>query len=129
MRCGIIKNVKIVVADSNRVSREFLVDVLMFCVNREVVSFDNGLSAWEYLKNYDGFHIIISDSNLIEMNGIKLLAGIKKKYPKKKFIIMSEDPAKEETAQQLGADAFLAKPFKVNDLFNLVQTFVVEGTA
>ncbi len=71
--------------------------------------------------------MVISDTDLIEMNGVKLLAGIKKKYPKKKCIIMSEDSAKEETAKQLGADAFLAKPFKVNDLFNIVQTFVVEG--
>ena len=117
---------KIIVADSNRDTREFLVDVLMFCVNRDVLSFDNGLAVWDYLQNNDGVHIVISDTDLTEMNGVKLLAGIKKKYPKKKCIIMSEDSAKEETAKQLGADAFLAKPFKVNDLFSIVQTVVVE---
>ena len=40
---------------------------------------------------------------------------------------MSPVPADEETARSLGADAFLAKPFSVNDLFNIVQAFVIES--
>jgi len=42
---------------------------------------------------------------------------------------MSSNPADEETARALKADAFLAKPFSVNDLFNIVQTFVIESEA
>jgi hypothetical protein len=32
----------------------------------------------------------------------------------------------EIAAKEHGADVFMAKPFGVNELFNLVQTFVVE---
>ena len=40
-----IQNVKIVVVDKDKLVREFTVDVLEFCVNREVLSFDNGSDA------------------------------------------------------------------------------------
>ena len=32
----------------------------------------------------------------------------------------------EKQSQQAGAEAFLAKPFEIKDLFNIVQYFVVE---
>jgi DNA-binding response OmpR family regulator len=32
----------------------------------------------------------------------------------------------EKFAKELGADAFLAKPFNINDLFEIVRAFVVE---
>jgi len=40
-----IPNVKIAVIDDDLLVRDFMVTVLMYCVNRDVLSFDNGLAA------------------------------------------------------------------------------------
>jgi DNA-binding response OmpR family regulator len=60
------------------------------------------------------------------MNGFDLLKNIKEKYPAKTCIIMSHQYKDEKTAKELGADAFLAKPFYIDELFELVQKYVVE---
>ena len=47
MRAAIIPNVKIAVVDPDRLTREFIVNVMMYSVNREVLSFEDaaGLKA------------------------------------------------------------------------------------
>ena len=98
----------------------------MYCVNRDVVSFGNSYSAWLYLENGENADIVVSDADMPEMDGFELITRIKKKFPGKICILMSGNPANEKTAIDIGADAFLAKPFTLNDLFNIVQTFVVD---
>jgi CheY-like chemotaxis protein len=121
-----IDNVKIVVVDEDKLVRDFIVDVLEFCVNRKVTSFNNGIAAWEYIQQPDNPHIVISDAAAPEMNGFDLLKNIKETYPEKTCIIMSHQYKNEKIAQDLGADAFLAKPFYIDELFELVQKYVVE---
>jgi DNA-binding NtrC family response regulator len=123
-----ISNVKIAVVDDDQLIRDFLVDVLVFCVNRDVLSFDSGSTAWDYLQAHEDVDIIFCDVDLPGMNGLQLLSKTKKKFPNRKCIVMSGDPATEKSAEKLGADTFLAKPFNLKDLFDIVQVFVVEGT-
>jgi CheY-like chemotaxis protein len=112
--------------DNDQLTRDFAVDVLAYSVNREVKSFDNGIAAWDYIQNPESADIILSVVDMPEMDGIELLKRIKKEYPKKICILMSGKPAHEPAARQLGADAFIAKPFDISDLFEIVQAFVVE---
>ena len=121
-----IPNVKIVVVDSDQLVRNFTVDVLEFCVNREVLSFDNGSAAWEHIDTGDNPHIVISDVDVPDMNGFDLLKNVKEKYPEKICIIMSHQYKNEKLAKTLGADAFLAKPFYIDEIFELVQRYVVD---
>ncbi|MFC1489434.1 response regulator [Thermodesulfobacteriota bacterium] len=118
-------NVKFVVVDDDKLIRDFVTDVLMFSVNREVRSFSNGFSAWDFIEAPDNADIVVSDVDMPEMSGFELLAKIKENFPEKKCIIMSGDPGNESTAKRLGADGFLAKPFGMEDLFNIVDAFVV----
>ena len=113
--------------DDDSSIRELIVTALMYCVNRDVLSFNNGLAAWNYLKKSNGIDIVVTDVDMPEMNGIELLSRIKNHYPDKICIIMSGDAANEKSARQIGADAFLTKPFKIRDLFDIVQTYVVES--
>ncbi|MBU4185770.1 MAG: response regulator [Proteobacteria bacterium] len=127
MRIAIRSNVKIAVVDDDKLTRDLVVNALMYCVNRDVLSFENGFSALAYLDtDKDSPDIIVSDVDMPEMNGLALLESIKKKWPSKICVIMSEDPASEKSASDLGADAFLAKPFKITDLFNIVQKYIVD---
>ncbi|MBA3017763.1 MAG: response regulator [Proteobacteria bacterium] len=128
MRRAIRSNVKIVVVDDDKLTRDLMVNALMYCVNRDVLSFENGFSALAYLDaDEDSLDIIVSDVDMPEMSGLALLESIKKKWPSKICIIMSENPANEKSASDLGADAFLAKPFKVTDLFKIVQEYIVDA--
>ena len=68
--------------------------------------------------------IIISDVEMPGMDGLELLDRVKAKSPKKIFIVMSADPSYEKRAKELGADAFLAKPFSIEDLFSLVELYI-----
>ncbi len=108
-------------------TRDLLSTTLMYCVNRDVLSFGNGFEAWSYLEEKGNVDIVVSDVDMPKMNGFELLAKIREKYPTKICIIVSQDSANEKTAMTLGANAFLAKPFSINDLFNIVETFIVEG--
>lgn len=97
----------------------------MYCVNRDVLNFADGKEAWTYIDSNSSVDIILADVEMPEMDGLVLLKKIKQKYPKKVCIIMSGDPAYEVQAKNLGASGFLSKPFKVNDLFDIVELYVV----
>ncbi|MBW2557201.1 MAG: response regulator [Deltaproteobacteria bacterium] len=84
-----IPNVKIAVIDDDLLARDFIVTVLMYCVNRDVLSFDSGLAAWQYIKDHGSLDIIISGIDVPGLSGFKLLSKFKKKYPEKKCIMTS----------------------------------------
>jgi DNA-binding NtrC family response regulator len=116
------------VVDDDPMARDFTVDVLAYSVNREVKSFGNGADAWTYIKDPESADIIVSEVDMPQMGGLELLKRVKTEYPKKICILMSSQPGHETAARQSGADAFIAKPFDINDLFDVVQSFVVEGS-
>ncbi len=120
-----IQNVKIVVVEEDKLIRDFTVDVLEFCVNREVLSFDNARDAWKFIQTPDSAHLILIDADIPETDGFDLLKNIKEAFPEKTCIIMSHQYQNEKVAKALGADAFLAKPFYIDELFELVQQYVV----
>jgi len=122
----IIQNVKILVVDDDPGILALMVNVLTYCVNREVLSFENGQLAWQYLKEGGDADIIFSDVDMPGMTGFELMAKVKEQTPEKIFILMSGVTENEQKAELAGADAFLGKPFAINDLFNIVQCYVVD---
>lgn len=71
--------------------------------------------------------IVVTDVNVPDLDGQRLLTRIKRNYPECVCVMMSYSGEDAETAENFGADAFLGKPFELKDIFELVQTFVVEG--
>jgi DNA-binding NtrC family response regulator len=114
------------VVDDDALVRQLTVTALSYCVNRKVLSFDNGRHAWDYIKAGNAVDIIISDVDIPGMNGFDLMKNIRETYSQIIFIIMSDVSEYEAKSRREGAGAFLAKPFELNDLFNIVQTFIVE---
>ncbi len=117
---------KIIVVDDDHLIRDLTVTALSYCINREVKSFDSSLEALTYIETGAPVDIIISDVDMPEMNGLELMSRVKKKDPEKIFIIMSGKAAYESKSRLAGASAFLAKPFEINDLFSIVQCYVVD---
>ena len=127
MRWIIIPNVKIAVIDEDPIVRDFVVNTLMYSVNREILTFDNGFDAYTTFTEAGPPDIVVADINLHEIDGVTLLSKIKELNIHTKVILISDLPEKEAIARDKGADAFLAKPFGVNELFHIVQTYVVDG--
>ena len=129
MRLAILPNVKIAVIDHDQLTRNFIVNVMMYSVNREVLAFEDGASFKAYLQAGGTVHLALSEIHLPNASGFDLLQFVKKAHPKISFVAMSANPADETPAEELDADAFLAKPFALQDLFDIVQKFVVEGAS
>lgn len=106
--------------------RELVVDVMKYCVNREVKAFSDGLSAWKYLSNNGDADIIISDVDMPNMDGLQLLSRVMQHDSEKIFIMMSGVSHYKEPSIKRGAMGFLAKPFKIDELFGIVQKYVVD---
>lgn len=129
MRRAIIPNVKIAVVENEQLTREFIVTVMMYSVNRKVLSFENAEDLRALIRAGDKIDIVLTDVDLPGTNGLELLKFIKTQSSDTLVIAMSANPAVEEDARQMAADAFLAKPFSLQDLFNIVQHFIVDGNA
>ncbi len=114
------------VVDDDSLIRKLTVTALSYCVNREVLSFDDGHSALNYISDGGLVDIVISDVDMPEMSGLDLMTKVRAIDPDKIFIIMSGVGDYEEKSLQQGANGFLAKPFEITDLFDLVQCFVVD---
>jgi DNA-binding response OmpR family regulator len=127
MRAAIIPNVKIAVVDHDRLIRDFIVNVMMYSVNREVLAFEDAAGLRAYLMAGGNVNLIVSEMQLPGESGFKLLQHVKQDFPQVIFIAVSENPDDETEAAELAADAYLAKPFVLTDLFDIVQKFVVEG--
>ena len=98
---------------------------MMYSINREVMSFEDGAAFKAYMKAGGTVHIVLAEVRLHGENGLDLFQWVKQQSPGTRFIAMSSNPADETAAQEAGIDAFLAKPFTLQDLFDIVTQFVV----
>ena len=123
-RSTIIPNVQIAVVEDDQLVRDFVVDAFEFSINRKIHTFTSGFAAWQVIQSSQPIHIVFADIHVPDMDGLELTARIKTERPEIVCILASGNPADEGSATQAGADAFLLKPYGVNDLFALIKTFV-----
>lgn len=115
---------RVMVIDDDQLVRDFAVHAIEYGTNREVMTYDSGFQAWEFINTHpEQVDIIIADANIPEMDGLELLERVKKKHPKKIYVLMAGDPETGMRAEQLGADGFISKPFDANVLFTVVKQF------
>jgi CheY-like chemotaxis protein len=126
VRIAIIDNVQIAVVDNDPLTRDFIVNVMMYSVNRDVLVFETAAEIEAHLQSGNRVHLIFTDVYLPGKSGFELLRQIKQRYPDICLIAMSANPGDETPATGMGADVFLARPFALQDLFDIVQQFVVE---
>lgn len=114
------------VVDDDPGIRQLTANALAYCVNREILSFCDADTAWNYLDDGGKADIVISDVDMPGMTGFELLKKFKAKFTDKIFILMSGKTGNADRAEHSGADAFLGKPFAITDLFSIVQNYVVD---
>ena len=86
---------------------------------------ETGFEALRLLAS-NAFDVVIVDVNMPDINGLELLAFMKKsprqQGARKILISTREDAVDAQRGQELGADAFLKKPFEVDDLRTLIRS-------
>ncbi len=120
-------NVKILVVSRDPSIRDFIVDVLEFSVNREVLWARNETEALDHFDTYGQTDIIFCDEVLERMSGRDLLVAIKKDQPRCIGILIAAPPDDVHAVAPEVVDAYLESPSDIQALFDIVQRFVVEG--
>lgn len=114
----------LVIDDSDLIHRMYRLVMCRF--NCELVKAMNGREGLDILAEQDDFQLILLDINMPVMNGVQFMEeanaqGFTDRYP---IVILSSEGKEEETARglKLGARAFLRKPFKSSDLYEIIST-------
>ena len=112
--------IKILVVDDELSMREFLSILL----EREGYHVSTAASAEEALRLMESslFDLVLSDVNMPGLNGIELLTRIKKRSPETGVLMITAFSASEQAveAMKLGAYDYIAKPFKIEEIKQLV---------
>lgn len=115
---------KVLVVEDNPNMSGLLADMLeVFDV--ESTSAADGLEALDIINDTD-FGMVISDLRMPKMSGTELLLAVKDKYPGMPVVLISGytvESADDETVSTR-ADGFLSKPFKMNELQEVLNKFM-----
>ena len=90
----------------------------------KIVEASSGFEALRLLPR-GGFDLIVTDINMPDINGLELVSFVKKNpaYSSIPLIIVSTESSERdrEKGLELGADAYLVKPFSPEDLRGLAR--------
>ena len=113
------------VVESNHMVNSLIKDVMMFCVNREIITFFKDDDAIAYIKKTQIVpDLLISRFKDDNVNGVKIVDFIKEKQENCVFVFTSDVEKDRELAETKGANAFLPIPFAIGDLFEIVDEFI-----
>ncbi len=121
-------DLKVMLVEDDGCLREAIKDTLEL-VNMACVALGSAEEAVKFLSqsNVEEIGMVISDVNLVGMNGHELLVHIKKRYPNLPVLIMTAygDITNAVAAMQMGAVDYLAKPFEPAILIDKVKRFIL----
>ena len=107
---------KVLVVDDDVVSRMVLMHLIDSCGVYEIYEAEDGLDAWQQLQQGLRPAILFCDLRMPRWSGMELLASVKadRAFDAMRFILASSasDQATMTTANSLGADGYLVKPFE-----------------
>jgi DNA-binding response OmpR family regulator len=110
---------RILIAEDDPVFRQILEEILVKW-GYEVVVTRDGNEAWQALKSKDAPRLVILDWMMPGINGVELCRKVRKELPEPyTYIILLTSQQQDEdlvTGMEAGADDYLAKPLKVNEL-------------
>ena len=121
---------KVLIVDDSKLIHQMYRLVLMRFKDCKLIDAMNGLEALEVLSREDGFDLILLDINMPVMNGIQFMQklnemGVHRKIP---IIVVSTEGKEEDTirAINLGAWGYIVKPFKSENLYELIGKVVAK---
>lgn len=87
---------------------------------------ENGIQAVELVKQGKHFDVILMDINMPMLNGIEATKQIKSINPKIPVIIQTAYVLNDERIKsfEAGCDGFMAKPVKIQQLFDSIESLL-----
>jgi len=94
---------------------------------KEVVEAKNGSDAIGILKSRDDIDLILLDIIMPVMGGIEMLKVVRADESLRQLpiIVLTTDETKKSDALEYGANGFLMKPIRNDDLLNKMRTVIV----
>ena len=119
---------RILIVDDDPMIRHF-VDLVLTQQGFKVVTAASSDTAMQLLGR-EGFALVLLDINMPDMTGLDVLRLMRGRpgRPKMLMITAHRDPSTIMKALEQGADGYLAKPFKPQDLLKRIET-VLKGPA
>ncbi len=117
---------RILVVDDDEVLRNMLIDTL-FSLDYHPIPAEDGEKAWQILQE-DNFDLVITDIKMPNMDGITLMRKIKENDLKTPVIMITaySNAYPEDKALIEGADGYLAKPFRIEKIDELMRNLLLE---
>jgi two-component system chemotaxis response regulator CheY len=123
---------QVLVVEDSAAMRGFVTATLEGAGAYEVTQAESGFHALRLLPR-TRFHLVISDINMPDINGLELARFLRERGEHKDtpLILISTDgrEADRERGMKLGADAYLVKPFSPEELISLVEKLVASPVA
>ena len=122
------KDIRILAVDDDMINLKLLKSMLKKVANVvEVVEASNGSDAIGVLKSRDDIDLILLDIIMPVMNGIEMLKVVRaddnlKQLP---IIVLTTDETKKSEALEYGANGFLMKPIRAEELKNKINTVIL----
>lgn len=88
-----------------------------------VYTAQDGLDALKFLEGRENVGVVVSDIHMPRMDGFTLMDEIKSRHPTMPVVLITGYSVNEarRLAIERGADAFVAKPFRLKDLKSVID--------
>lgn len=119
----------VLIVDSHPVVREGLNCILEEHKDINIIgSLGSGIEIFDFIRNNE-VHLIISEIDLLELNGLTALRAIKKEYKSIKIIMLSHQPEEIYAISTLkaGASGYLSKNATTETILEAVHTVINGG--
>jgi len=121
-------NLIILAVDDDMINLKLLNSMLMKNIKvQEVIKVQNGSAAIDKLRERDDIDLVLLDIIMPIMGGIEVLQIVRadanlRQVP---IIVLTTDETKKSEALEFGANGFLMKPIRKDDLMNKIETLMV----
>ena len=111
----------LLVIDDNRMVRDIISEMLT-SKGHKVTQAEDGVQALELFEKSDKFDLVFVNLSLPKLSGWEVIQSIKEKDPEAKVALLTGWGAQIdfEEAKEKGADYLIPKPFKAEDLLNVL---------
>ena len=117
-----MKKVKILYVDDETINLQLF--EINFSDKYVVFTVESGMEGIDILDKNPDIKIIISDMKMPNMNGIEFIKEAKKKYPEKKYFILTGFEITDEIQDALNSKLILKyfrKPFNINEIEKTIK--------
>jgi DNA-binding NtrC family response regulator len=114
-----VRTITVLVVDDERSIRELLGDTLEAVGYKSLIAED--YEAAENILKSTPIDVVITDVLLPGRSGVDLIKAVKTNYPNIPVLAISGKNVSQAEIRQAGADGFLAKPFRIGKIEELIE--------